>query len=224
MTARENLDAFGSLHGLAGARLAQADRLGARAHRASRDRAAEPIKQFSGGMRRRLNIACGILHRPRIVLLDEPTVGVDPQSRDRIYDVLAELRATGVSLLAHHASPRGSRSALLAHGDHRPRQGHRVGNAAGAGRPDRRTAPPRDAAARCAAARRWRDARGAAASTSTPADPRTLRATHARRRDRAAAAARPHPSAPAAPSRTSTSAGPSLQAVFIHLTGRELRE
>ena len=61
------------------------------------DRAREPVKQFSGGMRRRLNIACGILHRPRIVLLDEPTVGVDPQSRDRIYDMLAELAARRAS-------------------------------------------------------------------------------------------------------------------------------
>jgi ABC-2 type transport system ATP-binding protein len=51
-----------------------------------------------------LNIACGVLHRPRIVLLDEPTVGVDPQSRDRIYDMLADLAASGVSLLltTHH--------------------------------------------------------------------------------------------------------------------------
>ena len=52
------------------------------------DRADEPIKGFSGGMKRRLNIACGVIHRPRVVLLDEPTVGVDPQSRERIYDML----------------------------------------------------------------------------------------------------------------------------------------
>ena len=85
------------------------------------DRAAEPIKQFSGGMRRRLNIACGIVHRPRIVLLDEPTVGVDPQSRDRIYDVLADLRSAGVSLLltTHHleeAEARCSRTVIIDHG------------------------------------------------------------------------------------------------------------
>ncbi len=85
------------------------------------DRAAEPIKQFSGGMRRRLNIACGIVHRPRVVLLDEPTVGVDPQSRDRIYDVLAELRSDGVSLLltTHHleeAEARCSRTVIIDHG------------------------------------------------------------------------------------------------------------
>ena len=72
-------------------------------------------------MRRRLNIACGILHRPRIVLLDEPTVGVDPQSRDRIYDLLAELARSGVSLLltTHHleeAEARCSRTVIIDHG------------------------------------------------------------------------------------------------------------
>jgi len=120
LTARENLDAFGSLHGLSGRSLRQQidwalDRTGLA------DRASEPIKQFSGGMRRRLNIACGILHRPRIVLLDEPTAGVDPQSRDRIYDVLGELRSSGVSLLltTHHleeAEARCSRTVIIDHG------------------------------------------------------------------------------------------------------------
>jgi ABC-2 type transport system ATP-binding protein len=72
-------------------------------------------------MRRRLNIACGILHAPRVVLLDEPTVGVDPQSRDRIYDVLADLARSGVSLLltTHHleeAEARCSRTVIIDHG------------------------------------------------------------------------------------------------------------
>ena len=72
-------------------------------------------------MRRRLNIACGILHRPRIVLLDEPTVGVDPQSRDRIYDMLGALARSGVSLLltTHHleeAEARCSRTVIIDHG------------------------------------------------------------------------------------------------------------
>jgi ABC-2 type transport system ATP-binding protein len=120
LTARENLRAFGSLHGLRGRTLAQQvdwvlDRIGLA------DRASEPIKQFSGGMRRRLNIACGVLHRPKVVLLDEPTVGVDPQSRDRIYDVLNELRSAGVSLLltTHHleeAEARCSRTVIIDHG------------------------------------------------------------------------------------------------------------
>ena len=75
--------AFGELQGLSGAALrSQIDWALERTGLA--DRASEPVRQFSGGMKRRLNIACGVLHRPRIVLLDEPTVGVDPQSRDRI--------------------------------------------------------------------------------------------------------------------------------------------
>ena len=72
-------------------------------------------------MKRRLNIACGVLHRPRVVLLDEPTVGVDPQSRERIYDMLTELTADGVSLLltTHHleeAEARCSRTVIIDHG------------------------------------------------------------------------------------------------------------
>ena len=120
LTARENLRAFGRLQGLGGPGLEGQidwvlDRIGLA------DRAAEPIKQFSGGMKRRLNIACGIIHRPRVVLLDEPTAGVDPQSRERIYDVLDDLRATGVSLLltTHHleeAEARCSRTVIIDHG------------------------------------------------------------------------------------------------------------
>ena len=85
------------------------------------DRADEPVKQFSGGMKRRLNIACGVLHRPRVVLLDEPTVGVDPQSRERIYDMLAELTRDGRVAAADDAPSRRGRGALFADGDHRPR-------------------------------------------------------------------------------------------------------
>jgi ABC-2 type transport system ATP-binding protein len=120
LTARENLEVFGNLHGLSGRALSkQVDWALERTGLA--DRARESVKQFSGGMRRRLNIACGILHRPRIVLLDEPTVGVDPQSRDRIYDVLAELARSGVSLLltTHHleeAEARCSRTVIIDHG------------------------------------------------------------------------------------------------------------
>jgi ABC-2 type transport system ATP-binding protein len=63
------------------------------------DRAKEPAKQFSGGMKRRLNFACGILHRPKVLLLDEPTVGVDPQSRVRLLDLVRAEAATGTCVL-----------------------------------------------------------------------------------------------------------------------------
>src|SRR4051812_6105572 len=120
LTARENLEAFGGLHGLAGG-APKPQRGWGVGQAGGLDRARESVKQFSGGMRRRLNIACGVLHRPRVVLLDEPTVGVDPQSRDRIYDMLADLAASGVSLLltTHHleeAEARCSRTVIIDHG------------------------------------------------------------------------------------------------------------
>ena len=98
LTARENLEVFARFHGLRGSmqRDAVAWALG---WTALEGRADEPVKRFSGGMKRRLNIACGVMHRPRLVLLDEPTVGVDPQSRERIYEMLAGLRREGAGLL-----------------------------------------------------------------------------------------------------------------------------
>ena len=98
LTARENLEAFGELNGLRG------DALRTRVQwaldwTALAERAKEPVKRFSGGMKRRLNIACGVLHDPKVVLLDEPTVGVDPQSRERINEMLVRLQEKGVSIL-----------------------------------------------------------------------------------------------------------------------------
>ena len=120
MSARENLEVFGALQGLSGSALKKQVGWALDVTGLS-DRAVEPVNRFSGGMRRRLNIACGIVHRPRVVLLDEPTVGVDPQSRDRIYDMLAALMAEGVSLLltTHHleeAEARCSRTVIIDHG------------------------------------------------------------------------------------------------------------
>jgi ABC-2 type transport system ATP-binding protein len=98
LTARENLEVFAALCRLPGGQVK--DRVAwALDWTALGDRADEPIKRFSGGMKRRLNIACGVLHRPEIVLLDEPTAGVDPQSRQRIWEMLEKLRAEGASLL-----------------------------------------------------------------------------------------------------------------------------
>lgn len=98
LTARENLEAFGRLHGLRGTPLGEAVRW-ALGWTGLQSRAEERIVTFSGGMQRRLNIACGVLHRPRVLLLDEPTVGVDPQSRERILDMLEGLRENGTALL-----------------------------------------------------------------------------------------------------------------------------
>jgi ABC-type multidrug transport system ATPase subunit len=64
------------------------------------DRAKERTEHFSGGMRRRLNIAVGLLHRPRLLILDEPTVGVDPQSRNAILASVEALSADGMGILS----------------------------------------------------------------------------------------------------------------------------
>jgi ABC-2 type transport system ATP-binding protein len=120
LTARENLMAFGELHGVRAVDLrSRVDE--ALVWTGLAERANDTVGPFSGGMKRRLNLACGVLHRPRIVLLDEPTVGVDPQSRERIYEMLASLRAGGASILLtthqlEEAEQRCDRVAILDHG------------------------------------------------------------------------------------------------------------
>ncbi len=98
LTPRENLWTFGRYQGLIGKPLAQAVEESLEWIGLS-DRANERTDKLSGGMKRRLNMAGGTVHGPRLLLLDEPTVGVDPQSRERIYAMIEELRARGVSLL-----------------------------------------------------------------------------------------------------------------------------
>ena len=63
------------------------------------DRAQDKVKTFSGGMKRRINIAAGLLHKPQLLFMDEPTVGIDPQSRRRILDMVKELRDGGITVL-----------------------------------------------------------------------------------------------------------------------------
>jgi ABC-2 type transport system ATP-binding protein len=98
LTARENLEAFGRFHGLRGHELSTAVDW-ALEWTGLADRARSLTKTFSSGMKRRVNIACGVLHRPMVLLLDEPTVGVDPQSRERIFAMLDELWSGGTSIL-----------------------------------------------------------------------------------------------------------------------------
>ena len=200
LTARENLEIFGRLQGLRGTLNEHVD--WALERTALADRQKEAVRSFSGGMKRRLNIACGIVHTPRVVLLDEPTVGVDPQSRDRIYEALSELAATGVSMVltTHHleeAEARCSRTVIIDHG------------------------------------------RVIAAGTLPELVDRTVgkdRLVTLRLSDGAVETARMRDVASELPpllERVRSSGrlvedvevrGPSLQSVFIHLTGRELRE
>lgn len=98
LSARENLEFFGSLNGLVGDRLREAV-CNAIKLSGLKDRANDRVKEYSGGMKRRLNLAVGVIHRPKLLLLDEPTVGVDAQSRNQIFDALFELRRAGGTLL-----------------------------------------------------------------------------------------------------------------------------
>ncbi len=98
LTARENLRAFGAFYGVRGGQLEQRVKW-ALEWTGLAERADQAAQQFSGGMKRRLNIACGVLHEPATVLLDEPTVGVDPQSRERIWEMCRQLQAQGASLI-----------------------------------------------------------------------------------------------------------------------------
>jgi ABC-2 type transport system ATP-binding protein len=98
LPARMNLEFFGGLYGLSGRKLAA--RIAAALELTSlSDRARDAPKEFSGGMRRRLNIACALLHEPQILLLDEPTVGVDPQSRNAIFETIEALAGEGRTLV-----------------------------------------------------------------------------------------------------------------------------
>jgi ABC-2 type transport system ATP-binding protein len=98
LTARENLRFFGALYNLSGEVLERAT-AAALALVGLTERARDAVQTFSGGMKRRLNLAAGILHDPDVLLLDEPTVGVDPQSRNAIFDNLELLKQKGKALL-----------------------------------------------------------------------------------------------------------------------------
>lgn len=98
LTCRENLHAFGRYHGLAGKKLDERVEccLG---WATLTDRADELVKNLSGGMKRRLNMAAGLVYQPKLMLMDEPTVGVDPQSRNHIFEMIEKLRDEGMSII-----------------------------------------------------------------------------------------------------------------------------
>jgi len=98
LSARDNLRFFGALYGLSGAALDSAIAASLALVELA-DRARDRVKTYSGGMKRRLNLAAGLLHDPDILVLDEPTVGVDPQSRNAIFDNLETLKRRGKALL-----------------------------------------------------------------------------------------------------------------------------
>ena len=217
LTCRENLQSFGRYHGLSGPSLDQA---------VSRclewatltDRAAELVKNLSGGMKRRLNMAAGLIHQPRLVLMDEPTVGVDPQSRNHIFEMIEKLHREGMSIIytTHYmeeAERLCDRIAIIDHGRVIALGTHAelVLNAFGSRSQVRaRFAGPDE---RIATWIRERDGRMSTGWAHFTVE---------------------HPSEIAALLEASAKAGfelldvslqkPNLEAVFLHLTGRELRE
>jgi len=98
LTAVENLMFFGRIQGLSSRQAAEGS-LKLLEEVGLSDRAHDAVEEFSGGMKRRLNIACGLLHSPVAIMLDEPTVGVDPQSRERIFTVIEAAQARGAAIL-----------------------------------------------------------------------------------------------------------------------------
>ncbi len=120
LSALENLSYWGGAQGLRGAELRS--RINDVLELTGLlDRSKEPVKQFSGGMKRRLNFACGIVHRPKVLLLDEPTVGVDPQSRVRLLELVRAQAQGGACVLytTHYMEEAESlcdRLAIIDHG------------------------------------------------------------------------------------------------------------
>jgi ABC-2 type transport system ATP-binding protein len=98
LTARENLAFFGELYGLFGAELRQCVEE-VLAAIGLEDRADHRTDTFSGGMKRRLNLGAALVHHPRLIFLDEPTTGVDPQSRNHIFEEVRRINAAGVTVV-----------------------------------------------------------------------------------------------------------------------------
>jgi ABC-2 type transport system ATP-binding protein len=177
-------------------------------------------RTFSGGMKRRLNIAAGVLHRPQAILLDEPTVGVDPQSRERIYGMIESLRAEGVSIVytTHYmeeAERLCDRIAIIDHG-RVIAEGTRdelVTRTLGAGREvviDAAVAVSAAAASEIAAGGATVSGERITVRSDSPAE--------------AVAGVLAAASKHGIPIRDLHMTRPSLENVFLHLTGRELRE
>ena len=98
LTGRENLEFWGRMAGLSSsdAKSRAAELLEALT---LTDRAKDAVKTYSGGMKRRINLGCALLHKPKLLLLDEPTVGIDPQARLNILEFIRNLRASGTAIL-----------------------------------------------------------------------------------------------------------------------------
>ena len=98
VSAIQNLHFFGKIHGLKGNQLRQrAEKI--LSYIGLKDRGKDKVLTFSGGMKRRLNIGCALMNNPTTIIMDEPTVGIDPQSRNYIFDMIENLKQTGCTII-----------------------------------------------------------------------------------------------------------------------------
>ena len=217
LSAEQNLRIFGELHGLHGADLrARIDEVLAAVQLA--DRRRDPVKTFSGGMQRRLNLVAALLHRPKLLLCDEPTVGVDPQSRNAIFDFLEARVRDGLTVIysTHYmeeATRLCSRIGIIDHG-----KIHALGTLdellARLPFSDAIGFPATPATARLAAAleKHGTVAMDGGAHRFHPAPGCKTSTFYALAEERQL------------PARLFVTERPTLEAVFLHLTGRTLRE
>ena len=222
LSARENLVFFGRLYGLGGSQLNDRVRE-VLALIGLTERAKDRVATFSGGMQRRLNIGIGLLHAPRLLLLDEPTVGVDPQSRNAILESVAALGRAGMAILytTHYleeAERLCDRVGIIDNGEIRA-EGTTRDLVASIGEQDRvrldgdrrRRAPPNARSGRSTTSR---------ASAGATASSRSWSRTPASMLTRILVAVE----AAGADVRRVDVVEPDLEAVFLHLTGRALRD
>ena len=220
LTAEENLGVFGRYAGLQGEALSAAVR-SCLDWAGLAERAKDPVMAVSGGMKRRLNMAAGLLHRPRLILLDEPTTGVDPQSRQRIYAMVEQLRAEGVSVIytTHYmeeAERLCDRVAIIDHGKI-------IALGAQADLVHESFGSACELVLHCDAgseegALRWASSQGG--TTLGSGSFRFQVTDPAAEIARILESARGH----SIPVRDLSFTAPTLESVFLHLTGRELRE
>ena len=221
MSARENLTFWGKMYGLRGAALKNRvdevlDVIGLA------DRAKEFIKKYSGGMKRRVNIGVALLHKPKVIFMDEPTVGIDPQSRRSILDSVIQLKNAGATVLytTHYMEEAQELSDHIAIMDH----GKVIANGTHAelvqiiGATDRITVTVNCESERVLEA--WKAAKGVKNVTANDGT-LTVLADDSNR-----VLPRLFETAASASARITSVAiqEPNLETVFLHLTGRALRD
>lgn len=217
LSAEQNLRIFGELYGLRGTELSHRIDEALQAVQLA-DRRKDPVKTFSGGMQRRLNLVAALLHKPKLLLCDEPTVGVDPQSRNAIFEYLESLNRAGLTIIysTHYmeeATRLCSRIGIIDHG-----KLHALGTL-----DDLLTQLPFEEEIRFsanAATTAFASAVSAHGTLDTIDQVHRFRPRPDYKLSAYYALAESHE----LPAKLFTSQRPTLEALFLHLTGRSLRE